>query len=375
MSKKNKYYSLSKIKSYNATYNVIFGKRSNGKTYAVLEEILRHYVATKRQGAIIRRWEVDFKGMLGRQMFDSLRLNGEGKNVISEITNGAWDRIRYQSSQWYLAKYDDELDKEVLDTTPFCFGFALTMSEHYKSSSYPSVDIILFDEFISRDGYLPNEFVTFMNVLSTIIRHRDDVIIYMLGNTVNRYCVYFTEMNLQGVPKQAQGTIDVYKYVNNPELTVAVEYCGEGESKKTRLASDKYFGFENPKLNMITTGVWEIANYPHIPFEYTRREVKFFYYIVFNNIKLQCEILNHSGVWYTFIHRWTRDLDYDKDVIYTTDFKAQRNCKRRLTRPQSPLERKIYWFFQNDKVFYADNETGEVVRNYLQWSNSDRGIL
>ena len=109
------------------------------------------------------------------------------------------------------------------------------MSEHYKSSSYPSVDIILFDEFISRDGYLPNEFVTFMNVLSTIIRHRDDVIIYMLGNTVNRYCVYFTEMNLQGVPKQAQGTIDVYKYVNNPELTVAVEYCGEGERQILRL--------------------------------------------------------------------------------------------------------------------------------------------
>ena len=35
-----KYYSLKKIMSENADYNIIIGERSNGKTYAVLEKIL-----------------------------------------------------------------------------------------------------------------------------------------------------------------------------------------------------------------------------------------------------------------------------------------------------------------------------------------------
>ena len=33
---KSNYYSLDKILSKNAQYNLIFGERSNGKTYAVL---------------------------------------------------------------------------------------------------------------------------------------------------------------------------------------------------------------------------------------------------------------------------------------------------------------------------------------------------
>ena len=36
----------------------------------------------------------------------------------------------------------------------------------------------------------------FMNVLSTIIRDRENIKIFMLGNTVNKYCPYFDEMGL-----------------------------------------------------------------------------------------------------------------------------------------------------------------------------------
>lgn len=42
--KKNfKYYSLKNIQRKDATYNVIFGERSNGKTYAVLKQALENY--------------------------------------------------------------------------------------------------------------------------------------------------------------------------------------------------------------------------------------------------------------------------------------------------------------------------------------------
>ena len=58
---------------------------------------------------------------------------------------------------------------------------------------------ILFDEFITRSMYLPDEFVIFTNVLSTIIRDRNNVKIFMCGNTVNKYCPYYKEMGLNNV--------------------------------------------------------------------------------------------------------------------------------------------------------------------------------
>ena len=53
----SKYYSLSNILKYECDYNIIFGERSNGKTYALLEYIVKQFYESgyKAQGAIIRR--------------------------------------------------------------------------------------------------------------------------------------------------------------------------------------------------------------------------------------------------------------------------------------------------------------------------------
>ena len=60
--KDNEYYSLTRIKKYDAQYNLIFGKRSNGKTYAVLYEGIKNYVTKGKQMAYLRRYREDFVG-------------------------------------------------------------------------------------------------------------------------------------------------------------------------------------------------------------------------------------------------------------------------------------------------------------------------
>ena len=92
---------------------------------------------------------------------------------------------------------------------------------------------------MTRQYYLQNEFVLFTNVLSTIIRHRNDVKILMLANTVNKYCPYFKEMGLKHITEMEQGDIDVYTY-GTSSLRVAVEYCKPFAKGK---ASDVYFTF------------------------------------------------------------------------------------------------------------------------------------
>ena len=341
-----------------AYYYVIFGGRSTGKSYASYKYGIENYAKTGKQFAVIRRWSEDFTGKRGQSMFDSLVSNGE----IQKATGGKWSGVYYWSSRWYFCKYED--GKRVTDVTPFAYGFSISSMEHDKSTSYPDITTVIFDEFLTRGAYLPDEFILFMNVLSTIIRHRTDVKILMLGNTVNKYCPYFKEMGLTHAKDMKAGSIDIYNY-GDSGLKVAVEFTG---TNKTGKASDRYFAFDNPRLSMVTGEVWEIDIYPHCPVKYKPNEILFTYFIIFSDDILQCEIVLHDDLYFTFIHRKTTKLKFpDTDLVYSTQFSARPNFRRKITKPTSIMEKKIAEFYIKDKIFYSDNEVGEIVRNYLIW--------
>ena len=383
MATTEKYYSLKRILEKRARYNVIFGERSNGKSFSVHELMLKNYFETGKQGAIIRRWEEDYKGKRGQETFAGISKAHEGL-YISQMSKGKWDGIKYYSSAWYLYKIriNKKGDEEIIkDNIPFCYAFALTGVEHDKSSSYNDVTTVLFDEFLTRETYLPNEFISFQNCLSTIIRDRTDVTIFMLGNTVNKYCPYFNEMGLYNVPKMEQGTIDVYQY-GDSAMTVAVEYTLSSEKRGHKKKSDDlYFAFSNPKLKMIKEGAWEIAIYPHLPFKYIKQNIKLYYFIVFNNEVLQCEIIklnqteDHKKCIFTYIHRKTTDLRYSKkDIIFQENYSPYNWVRRRIHKPTDMRGKYIWSFFLTDNVYYQDNEVGEIVRNYIEWAKADRII-
>lgn len=361
---KNKYYRLDKINETDATYRVVYGERSNGKTFSVLEYIIYRYCAGLGTGAYIRRWEEDFKAGTARNLFNDM---GE-KGIVHKATHGEWERVRYWQSAWYFCR-DNEKGETETAKEPFCYKFAITGMEHTKSSSYPTVTTICFDEFISRSGYVPDEFVLFMNLLSTIIRDRDDVTIFMLANTVNRFCPYFKNMGLNHVSQQKKDTIDVYTY-GDTGLTVAVEYSDNPRKTKP---SDKYFAFDNPELKMITSGEWEIAVYPHLEAGHRikPKDVKFRYFIQFEDNMLQCEVVMNKNENFTFIHRKTTPLKQpEKDLIFNDSVSPLWNRGRAITRAANTLQRKIQWYYINEKIFYQDNEIGEIVRNYLMWCRS-----
>lgn len=364
---KNKYYNLSAILSKNAVYNVIFGERSNGKSYAVLEYALKRFWADRSELAIIRRWSDDFIGKRGQMMFASLEHNGKGENVVSRITGGDWTNIYYYASKWYLCRFDEDGKREIMEQ-PFAYGFSITAQEHDKSTSYPRIKTILFDEFLTRSMYVTDEFVLFMNTLSTIIRsNKTDVKIFMLGNTVNKYCPYFSEMGLKHVKEMKQGTIDIYTY-GDSKLTVAVEYVKPNANGKE---TDFYFAFDNPKLQMITGGAWEIDIYPHLPKKYEHKHVVFNYFIKFDEEILHAEIVNVDKCLFTFIHRKTTPIKDDrKDLVFSTERSPLPNWAQNFYKPTNKLHEQVLKVWKSDKVFYADNETGEVMRNYLQYCNA-----
>lgn len=359
MELKMKYYSLKKINSKNATYNIIFGERSNGKTYACLNQVLNNYFQRGEQFAYIRRWNVDIAPKRMNNLFNAFSANHE----IARLSNNKFTSVYFRTGTFYLCKYDDMGKPIYNDENIIGYAFDLGSTEHNKANSYPKITNIIFDEFLTRMVYLNDEFMLFMNTVSTIVRNRTNVKIYMLGNTVNKYCPYFREMGLKNILNMKQGTIDVYTY-GNSKLKVAVEYA---DSKKVFKKNNYYFAFNNPKLNMITSGSWELNLYPHAPCKWKPKNILLTYFIDFNGSIFQCEIIYVNSNIFTFIHDKTTPIkNPKKDIIFCLKYHAGLNYNRNILKPSNEVTKKIAWFYLHDRVYYQNNEIGDAVNNYLK---------
>ena len=95
-----KYYSLKNILNKKCRYNLIFGERSNGKTYSVNEYGVKNYFKTGKKMAVIRRFREDFKGKRGGAYFDSLVYNGDGENKIKEYNVEIHEIEEYKEGEY-----------------------------------------------------------------------------------------------------------------------------------------------------------------------------------------------------------------------------------------------------------------------------------
>lgn len=364
-----KYYNVRKLLTDypDCQYYMVVGERSNGKTYSALDYAIERYFKTGEQFAYVRRWGEDIRRKNLSQLFSAHVENGE----VYKHSKGKWDGIVYSSGKFKLTKAnEDEVKSIKLEIDDDCIGYAFDLNsmEHYKSISFPRITTVIFDEFLSRNGYLPNEFILFTNTLSTIIRQRNNVKIIMLGNTVNKSCPYFAEMGITHIKDQEPGSIDVYHY-GNSKLQVVVEYCEPTQRHGGKL-SDVYFAFDNPELQMITSGSWEIAVYPHKPCDFRPCDITFIFFIEFENELVQGEVVNTSEGSFIFFHRKTGEIKHpDKDIVYTTHASNKWNFMMCLTKQTDKISRRIVSYISENKAFYADNEVGEIVRNYLMWSD------
>lgn len=370
---KSDFYSLTNIRKFGASYNMIIGERSNGKTYAALMRGLERYFQEGKQIAYIRRWNTDIQGGNGKEIFGGIVRNGE----IERLSSGKWNSIYSYSGKFYLAKIKEGKDGNETRITafePFCYSFALNSMEHYKSNNYQGVGTIIFDEFISSNGVGlgDQEFMLFMNMLSTIIRDpsRKDIELYMLANTVNWDSPYFREFGLGNVRKQEQGTIEFYEY-GNSNCNLALEYCESRETEESK-EGDRFFAFDNPHLQMITNGSWEMEIYPHCPAKYKPKEVKFRYFLQYNDDLLQADVIKQGRDYYTYWHVKTGEVkDLDKDLLFTNLHQSPKfNVRINLFKPQDRLGQRLVKFYKDNKVFYQDNVVGTIINNYRSWCST-----
>lgn len=362
---KEKHYSYKKIDETGAIYRVIIGQRSNGKTYGYLKKVVDEFIDNGNPSVYLRRYAEDIQPGNISALFNPFL------KYIEQRTKGTYNNVVYRTKTFCFAYIDDD-GKTIRKSDPVMYTCALSNWERSKGSDRGFVKYICFDEFMTRTQYIANEFSKFTNVLSSYIRDRDGTIIYMLANTVNKYCPYFEEMGLRDTERQPKGTINLYDY-NNKSLTVAVEYCHESLNVEE---VKKYYAFDNPNTAMITTGSWEEDSYPHLEeFSVSKDTCMLRFYLVFNMSMVIGEIHHKSHEMFVFFHNAPegkkRPVPEPTDMVFTnhpTKNYLWLNAFGQIP-PIDPEKcrayKLLYSLLNQEKDFYSTNTVGEIVRNFV----------
>ena len=368
---KIKYYDTKRIDKTGAKIRIIFGMRSNGKTTAGLlhglEKRIKSLHGRGEQMVYLRRWDDEIRPKNDiSSLFDGILKFYN----IDEKTNGEYNTIIYKARKFYLARVEDEETLKI-DTKPLCICLALSQNEHYKSLSFPDVTTIVFDEFISENRqYLPGEFKRLTSVLSTVIRLRKDVEVYLIGNTVDYNCIYWSEFRITEIVKKIQEG-EIYHYKPKGRQTdIAIERA-EALDSDGRIIN-VYTDFDTPNSEMINKGAWDTDNYPHLPFSYNQNDILFIFFIEFNTELFQCEIINKYDTPYIYIHRKTTEIkNPDDDLIYGDDPTGKPNYSINIFKPEHKIQKRICDLFYYNKVFYQDNMVGDTVSAFLNWCKNN----
>lgn len=338
---------------------MIIGQRSNGKTFSVLKTILENYINKGERAAYIRRYQEEIQPKNIQLLFDQPAL----RNLIIELSGGNYNGTFYRANCFYLVYYREDGKIENKDTTPFCITRAVNTWQTTKGQDAGALHLICYDEFMTRDGYLKDEFISFCNLLSSLVRDRDDVVIYMLANTVNKYCPYFSEMGLGDVSQMEQGSLKVYNY-GQSDLRVAIEYCSP--VKATEKVANKLFAFDNPQLEMVKNGKWEIKNYARTPYPIHDNMVLLDFYILFNEQLIKGRIVHYNKDLFLFFNRQTKDIKIgDLTPFYTDEFCSSHCHVRYINDCPTQAHILIRDLVRKNSMCFANNEVGEVVRNWL----------
>lgn len=168
------WYDIGKTLTYNCLFNFIIGARGCGKTYAAKKRAIKLFLERGHQFVYLRRYQEELDET-APTYFDDILLNNEFPDVS----------IKYSGGQYFI---NDQLAG---------YGMALTKAKSYKSSSFPLVYLIIFDEFLIEDNgytrYLKNEVKQFLSFYMSIDRYRG-CIVFFLANSVtmiNPYTLYF----------------------------------------------------------------------------------------------------------------------------------------------------------------------------------------
>lgn len=343
------HYNLDNIDKLGARFNLIYGERSNGKSYQLKHKKgVEKYLKTGRRFILMRRWKEEITTEKIEQYFQDVD--------VVKLTNGKYNCITLYRKSLYLSIYDNETGK-TKRFDKIGYVVALSTEQNYAGASYLDVDDIIFEEFMSRSVYMANESNKLMNFYATVDRKRLTTRLWLVGNTISRVCPYINDWGLHSViSSQKQGTIkEIIINGNEEKIKIAIEYC-----KSTGQSS----GTIGTNAEMINTGAWETAPQPHLPKSIKEYKKLYTFGFQYQNFKFLCNLLQDKEtketVWFVF--PFFKEFKQNQ-IVFSDVVKVSKYWQRDIYNISIKNDKlkNLFMSFKENKIFYAT----DLCRNGL----------
>lgn len=285
---------------------------------------------------------------------------------VAKLTKGKYNCITLYRKTLYFSIYDNESGK-TKRYEKIGYVVALSTEQNYAGASYLDVEDIIFEEFMSRSTYLPNESNKLMNFYATVDRKRLTVRLWLVGNTISRVCPYINDWGLhQIISSQKQGTIEVKEIEDvvegNPPIKIALEYC---------LSTGKTSGTIGTNAKMINTGAWETHPQPHLSKSYNSYKVLFRFGFQYQSFKFLCEYLQDKetkkdAIW--FIRPYYKEFS-EKIIVFSDIIKVSKFWQRDIYNISIKNDRlrNLFMTFKENKIFYANDMVGTDFKQVIDF--------
>lgn len=356
MSRTQIHYNLDKIDSLNANYNLIYGEKSNGKSYQVKHKKgIEKYLKTGRRFILMRRWESDLTSAWIESYFSDVD--------IQKLTNNKYNCVTKFRNELYLTTMTEDYKKKRGEK----IGYAIPISleQRYSGASFLDVDDIIVEEFMSRGIYIVNEPSKLMTFYSTVDRKRGTTKLWLVGNTVSRVCPYLKEWGLYDIMKnQKQGDINT-TIIHNEEndVKIAVEYCRSSGGKTMAIGQAK---------NMIDKGEWQTDIQPKLPKSYKAYDILFRFGFQYQSFKFICEYLvdkqeKKYPCW--FIYPYNKNF-WDNFIVFSDEIKISPYWQRDIYNITIKNEKLKHLFqsFREDKIFFSSDMCGTDFKQVIDFN-------
>lgn len=344
-------------------YFVICSERSIGKTTNVLLFGMLAHKIHGTQIQYIRQTEVMLEPKNSRQLFDTILKY----DYVKKITK-VWSSVDYYARGWYYCNRDDKGKVTERDAKSFMMCLAINRNMIYKSTyNAPTGDVLIFDEFCSR-FYPQDEFIDFCDLVKTIVRERQTPIIFMLGNTLDRYHQYFAEMELLNVSTSmplGQHT----EVITSKGTPIYIEFPTREKTPEKLTLNKIFFGFRNKKLGAITGDNWAITPYQHIDKTDSPELIAKNLYISIEGYLVNLELVS-SDLYGVHVLAHFANNTYPDSHIYTLDNMLDYRYRYKLGHDK--LDKIVWTLYERKKFFYSNNSVGALVDKFIQRCKNDR---
>lgn len=381
------YYNIDNIDKEGANINLMYGERSNGKSYQVkdkkmfkpfLHDTKRYICSYKNPSEVI---EEDIKSgkrfMLVWRLVQDIRTEKIESYFmdmdIMKLTNEKYNTIDIYRRQIYLANYNIETGKTVRGEK-IGYVVALSIEQNYAGGSYLDVIDIIFEEFMSRMGngttYLYDEPNKLMNLYSTVDRKRGITKLWLVGNSITRVCPYIKDWGLQDIFLHLnQGEIKT-KWISTGtydddgeeiKVKIAIEYCKDSGKSSYVIGSHK---------DMLNSGTWQSDPQPLLPKSYKLYTCLYRMVFYYKGFKFLAEYLkdneNNECCW--FIKPKYSKIK-EKTLVFSDIIKSSRYWQKDIYNPLIRNERlkRFLYQFRESQIFYATNLCGTEFKNSIDF--------